>query len=111
MALFSQENYYGNVEYKLLFNVRTKFRLDKYITQLNYRINEGNGYAIYIIGITDEGYVVGLDDSTLKYNLELIHFMSNKINSKVSIVLNCKYENKDFFIVKIVSENYQPILF
>ena len=32
MALFSDENYYGNVEYKLLFNVHTKFRLDKYIT-------------------------------------------------------------------------------
>lgn len=111
MALFSEEDYYGNIEYKLFFNIKNRCRLDKYITQLNFRINEGNGNAIYLIGVSDNGHVIGLNDIQLKHNIDIINYMSSKINSKVSLILNCTHKNNKFLMVKIVSNKHNSILF
>ena len=45
MALFSEEDYYGNIEYKLFFNIKNRCRLDKYITQ-PLEINEGTQITV-----------------------------------------------------------------
>ena len=52
---FLPEDYDGNIEYKLFFDIRNKTKVEKYTTQLNFRINEGHGTALYIIGIFDDG--------------------------------------------------------
>ena len=39
-----------------------KYRLDKYTTQLNFRLNEGDGSCIYVIGVNDSGSIYGLDE-------------------------------------------------
>lgn len=49
------EPQYGNIEYKLKLTNPSKQRLDHLITQLKWRLNEGNGEAIYEIGVTDSG--------------------------------------------------------
>ena len=52
LPLFDQEEYYGNIEYKLIINYKKKERL---LSQFLFRMREGNGKAIYIIGIHDSG--------------------------------------------------------
>lgn len=49
------EPQFGNIEYKLKLINPSKQRLDHLITQLKWRLNEGNGEAIYEIGVTDSG--------------------------------------------------------
>lgn len=49
------EPQFGNIEYKLKLINPTKQRLDHLVTQLKWRLNEGNGEAIYEIGVTDSG--------------------------------------------------------
>lgn len=46
---------FGNVEYKLKLISPSKHRFDHLVTQLKWRLNEGNGEAIYEIGVTDSG--------------------------------------------------------
>lgn len=51
------EPQFGNIEYKLKLINPSKQRLDHLVTQLKWRLNEGNGEAIYEIGVTDSGRV------------------------------------------------------
>ena len=48
--MFEPENYYGNIEYKLYISSK---KFDRILSQFLFRMREGNGKAIYIIGITD----------------------------------------------------------
>ncbi len=59
---------YGNKEYKLKIINKENDRLEKLASQLKWRLNEGNGEALYYIGVNDDGSVVGLnsDDFTQK---------------------------------------------
>lgn len=50
------EPQFGNIEYKLKLISPSKQRLDHLVTQLKWRLNEGNGEAIYEIGVTDSGW-------------------------------------------------------
>ena len=116
MLIFSPEEYYGNVEYKLYFNydrdnpIKNQLRIEKYITQLNFRINEGAGYAIYIIGIKDNGYVIGLDNFKIDESLFIINYMVKKLSLKVDLIMKCKFNNKFFLMVKISNPSFTPIL-
>jgi hypothetical protein len=49
---------FGNVEYKLKLISPSKHRFDHLVTQLKWRLNEGNGEAIYEIGVTDSGEIL-----------------------------------------------------
>ena len=52
---YDQENYDGNIEYKTFIQFISLQKKQNFISQLKFRLTEGNGKAIYIIGITDFG--------------------------------------------------------
>lgn len=60
-----KEQYYGMMEYKLTLMDRAKERLKHLTTQLNFRLNEGKGQAIYRIGVEDNGNPIGINDEHL----------------------------------------------
>jgi len=60
-----KENSYGNTEYKVTIMDRTKEKLKHLTTQLNFRLNEGDGQAIYGIGIEDNGNPIGITNEHL----------------------------------------------
>ena len=43
----------GNIEYKLKLIDPDSFRLEHLITQMNWRLQEGQGEALYEIGVED----------------------------------------------------------
>ena len=108
--IFPKENDYGNTEYKQKFNAHSYIRLQKYITQMNFRLNEGNGSAIYIVGISDHGQVIGLTSKQIIDTKNLINYMANTLNSYIKVILNCQYDNKKFLIFKIESINFERLL-
>ena len=63
------ERYYGNMEYKLTLFDKAKERLKHLTTQLNFRLNEGKGQAIYRVGIEDNGNPIGITDEHLEGSL------------------------------------------
>lgn len=69
-----EEKYYGNIEYKLTLYERENERIRHLTTQLNFRLNEGKGQAIYKIGVEDNGNPLGLSDEHLKGSLSIQSF-------------------------------------
>jgi len=51
-------------------------KLQKRVTQLMFRLNEGKGKALYIIGITDDGNSIGL---SLEQIFESVHYLDTMI--------------------------------
>ena len=52
MNLFGKEPGEGNIEYKLYINPKKK---DKLVSQFFFRMREGSGKAIYLLGVHDSG--------------------------------------------------------
>ena len=56
----------GNIEYKLSLCDIDDNIINKRITQMKYRLYEGNGEALYFIGVMDDGSLLGLSEE--EYN-------------------------------------------
>ena len=91
------EKYYGNKEYKLniLFNNRKKVRkskqklyetLQKRSTQMLFRILEGNGKALYLIGLNDNGKNIGINKEDLFESIKNLKSMCKIINAHIKSI-------------------------
>lgn len=92
-----KEKYYGNREYKLhmIFDNKKNIRkkMAKRSTQLCFRLNEGNGKALYLIGINDNGDIIGLSNNQLIESIKNICEISNFINCSIKSI--CIYNIND----------------
>lgn len=137
----SKEQYYGNREYKFLLNnnIYTKNentieeyknleckkykkillnkrkaelkRLQKRATQMLFRINEGKGKAIYIIGIDDDGISTGIPLNNIYDAIVYLELM--KIEIKANINNYRIYLGQKGFILtaRVFIEPYKEIEF
>lgn len=103
MYLFYKESDNGNIEYKLHLLNLNNFKIEKYSTQLMYRILEGSGIAIYIIGINNDGKLYGIQNNQINYTIRILNKICMNVNCKIDIILQCKYKNIYFLIIKIIS--------
>lgn len=99
--MFEKETEYGHIEYKRYFNRKDNFRIQKYISQLKFRLIEGENIAIYIVGVNDDGSIYGLNEMEINNNYKLLSYMCTVINAKITLNIICNYKNKKFFICKI----------
>ena len=73
MSKLIAEQYCGNTEYKLKFAEMTKNKIEKYATQLKFRLIEGKGIAYYyIIGVSDSGYIIGIPDKNIDEHINIM---------------------------------------
>ena len=120
-----KENHKGNKEYKLKLNYnpmdktelreqREQKKKEKIATQLFYRLLEGNGKAIYIIGVRDNGENIGI---SLKETFESIHFLIDSCKIIQAKIRNINiYLGKEGYITTLiihlaVDTNYSLLLF
>ena len=78
-----KEVYYGNREYKRHLLLPNTYSMHKKSTQLLFRLNEGNGKALYLIGVEDSGRVSGLAKEDMLTSLDNFIQMSQIIRSQV----------------------------
>lgn len=88
------EFYYGNKEYKSTLDLN-KIRnikkqknkiLNKRASQLLFRIIEGNGKALYLIGVNDNGEVPGIRLNELLVSLYYLCQIVKLIDAQIKIV-------------------------
>lgn len=82
----------GNVEYKLKLSPSPE-RLNHLVTQLKWRIAEGSGEAIYELGVSDSGFLVGLTELDLQVSLSTLKSMGAELQADVSIVRSRTMDN------------------
>jgi len=81
-----QENDAGKIEYKWKLVGKSADRITHLITQLNYRLTEGKGEAIYELGILDDGTPQGLSDEDLAESIATLKHMAAQLKCDVVVV-------------------------
>jgi len=95
-----KESYYGYIEYKRFIKITTPFKHDSLVSQLRYRLIEGNGRCIYMIGVEDNGTIFNLNEDD--YNETLINLENMCIDVKATIVSNNKIIKEFEFYWEII---------
>ncbi len=95
----------GYIEYKrTLINCCEK-SIQRYATQMNWRICENikKKYAVYYIGIGDDGTIFGLNNHDLLVSIDKIVTISQIINASISQLEIINIENR--IILKFIIKN------
>lgn len=96
----------GNKEYKRFFKEVNKKRFFELTTQMNWRLNEGDGIAFYYLGVNDDGTIYGkLDNITYRYSINIIKKIAIECDAKISGIKQFKNEELKWFEIKISKNN------
>ena len=76
----------GNIEYKLQLLNPTKYRFQQLVTQMKWRLEEGEGEAFYEIGVADNGTLTGLVEKDLNTSLNTLGNMAKQLGATPTIV-------------------------
>ncbi len=77
----------GNVEFKKYLSRRIHLSRDRrqsLASQLKYRANNGSGRAIYLLGVSDSGEVVGLSRERLEESLEVLSEIAREVGYTIT---------------------------
>lgn len=77
-----------------------KDRKQRLASQMKYRMERGDGEAIYFIGVADDGSLIGLDDENLEESLFVLKKISEEIG--LSILRVEKYPAKKSMVAKVL---------
>jgi GTPase len=81
--MLSPENDEGNIEYKRYLVNLDELRIEQLSTQMKWRIAEGEGQAIYYIGINDDGTPYNMTACEKKESLNNFTTLLNKNNAEI----------------------------
>ena len=90
----------GNIEYKRSLHIDNN-RIEENISQMKWRIKEGDGEAIYYLGIEDDGSFYNWSDKEKTQTLNAIKLIINKANLKLIKMEKITYEKNYYFKVTI----------
>lgn len=94
----------GNKEYKLILKTDDPNRIEQLTTQLRYRVKEGDGEALYTLGISDDGGIVGLIEEEYKKSLDILNLIASKNDYTVNLIseysLPCNSKKMYEFLVR-----------
>jgi len=97
---FNPELDYGNVEYKLKLVDLTKEKIQKRITQMEFRLREGLGKCFYQLGVEDNGNPLGLSEEEMKISIESLQHMAYQIGATMNIINF--YQGKEGIIAEVL---------
>lgn len=113
-----KEKFYGNREYKrhLMLdgkkNIYAK-QLQKRCTQLLFRIREGQGKAVYLIGVEDNGNTNGLLQDECIQSIKNFMIITENIGVKINKMRIYKWQNNNemrycviFKVTKVMDDIY-----
>lgn len=99
MLKYPPEEEYGNIEYKTKLVNKTEDRINGLATQMRMRTDEGNGESIYVIGVSDNGDIVGINDDEFTASFNTLKLAADKNSYSMTVI-----ESKDISSGKKVYE-------
>jgi len=93
-ALVAEVDGSGNVEYKLNLVNCSPERIEHLVTQLQWRLAEGNGEALYELGVGDDGALIGMTSEERQATLATLTTMASHIPADISIEREVTLPNK-----------------
>ena len=95
------EKDHGPIEYKRELLHKSTDRIDRLVTQMNYRLSEGDNEAIYIIGVEDDGTINGLERSELDSSIRTLKNIVEKLDADL-ITLDEQLVKKNRWIAHLL---------
>lgn len=89
MEKYPPENDFGHIEYKLKLVDKSDDRISRLASQMRMRLGEGNGEAIYVLGVKDDGDIAGVDDDEFTESFNNLTIAAD-INSYSMTMLSSK---------------------
>ena len=97
----------GNIEYKLFLKPKSEDRFKELISQMSYRLNEGNGECVYILGVTDLGETIGLTDNEYESSMVHLRKLLKANNSNIVSTFKKKITDERVLYEIIIRENIE----
>ena len=94
-SYIEKERDWGNIEYKIAFIDMTLQKKKKYATQLKFRVIEGSGSAIYMLGVMDNGKIVGIHKTNIDYTKNTMREICNEVECKLDETIDCFEKKKN----------------
>ena len=79
----------GNKEYKRYLKCKTNYQkefIEKRASQMLYRLIEGEGSAIYMLGVDDDGKIYSLDKKIIDETIKNLKLIAEKIEASINVV-------------------------
>jgi len=101
----------GNIEYKLKLVNPSATRLEHLVTQMKWRLREGNGEAIYEMGVEDNGFMTGLSEEDMDSSLDTLQEMARRLGATVQVLRQRRIETRTVaeILVRKVPDDQQAI--
>lgn len=95
----------GNIEYKRYIIPDSDERFEQLLTQLKWRVSEGDGVAYYLIGVEDDGSIFKLNSDQIKSSITNLKKLALHANCKIENINKMKIKKSIYFKIKIVNNN------
>eukprot|EP00164_Ancoracysta_twista_P003930 GFYU01005268.1.p1 GENE.GFYU01005268.1~~GFYU01005268.1.p1 ORF type:complete len:608 (+),score=145.32 GFYU01005268.1:107-1930(+) len=81
-----QEIEEGNIEYKLKLVDPSPERFEHLVSQMKWRLQEGQGEAIYELGVEDNGLPTGITADEMKASIATLSKMADELEADVTVL-------------------------
>lgn len=96
----------GNIEYKRFLKNDIN-RMEEYISQLKWRVKEGQGEANYYLGIENDGSFYNWNDKERNQTIQVMKKIVNNANLRIAKIEKIFYNiesNKNFYFKVVIRE-------
>lgn len=104
-----EENDNGNSEYKYYILPASADRFDRLVTQLRWRLNEGDGSCLYEIGVLDDGTLEGISMSRMRESLSYLCAMAQVLGAQVTMRRLICRKGTSLYAVQRYEEAYREL--
>lgn len=94
----------GKIEYKWLLTNLSDERINHLVSQMKFRLQEGNGECFYEIGLKDNGFPEGITEEEFNETHDNLIKIAEKCDSSVRLLQKKNYKNK-FLGEYLIREN------
>ena len=98
------EQEFGNVEYKSSLVSKSQDRIQGIASQMRFRVDQGEGEAIYVIGVSDDGSPVGVSDEDFTESFNNLSLAAGENNYSVTNILTKTLKNSNKICELLVRE-------
>lgn len=88
------ENDEGDEEFKRTLVGKSEKRLKELESQMRFRVNEGNGQSIYIIGVEDDGTPYGLSQAEFEGSLQTLEKICKRLDFSLRLMVKTSISRK-----------------
>ena len=92
----------GNKEYKRFLKCKKTHEnefIEKRASQMLYRLVEGEGKAVYLLGVDDNGKIYSLDNKVIEETIKYLKLITEKIDASIKVV---RIYKNNVFTVRII---------